>query len=187
MPRIKGTVSQEILYALFVSGAFILAAQSPRFWLKLYQNLFEGKGFRKNQVLDAFQYLKKKKRIIVEKHNHQIYIRLTKEGEREAGKYQINKLRIPVPKVWDKIWRLVIFDIPEKLRIKREAFRGKLKELGFYPLQKSIWAYPYPCEKEIKLLREFFALTPHHLRILEVEKLEQDQFLCDFFNLSMPL
>lgn len=186
MPRIKGTASQEILYTLLVGGAFVLAAQSPYFWIKLYQRFFEGKSFKKNQVLDAFQYLKKKKRILVEKHNHQIYVRLTKEGEREAGRYQINKLRIPIPKSWDKKWRLIIFDIPEKLRIKREAFRGKLKELRFYPLQKSIWVYPHPCEKEIKLLREFFALTPHHLRILEVEKLEEDQFLRKFFELSGP-
>lgn len=186
MARIKGTASQEILHTLLVVGAFILAAQSPYFWLHAYKRWFQDKpsGFQEPQIRDAFRYLKKRKMIVVEKHNHQIYIRLTKEGEKQAGKFQINKLTIPIPKRWDGVWRLIIFDIPEKLKIKREAFRGKLKDLGFYPLQKSIWAYPHPCEKEVKLLREFFNLQPRHIRVLEVQKLEEDESLRRYFNLG---
>lgn len=182
MARIKGTVSQEIMRTLFMGGALILAAQSPYFWLKVYREGFQNKGLHRDQVRDAFSYLKRKNLVEVKKHNHQIYIRLTPAGEKEAGKYQINKLAIPTPKQWDGVWRLIIFDIPEKLKIKREAFRGKLKELGFYLLQKSIWAYPYPCEKEVKLLCEFFNLQPRHIRVLEVQKLEEDEFLCNYFS-----
>lgn len=182
MPRIKGTISQEILSMCLTAGAFILAAQSPYFWLRVYRKGFQNKGFQKRQVYDAFRYLKKRKMIVVEKHNHQIYIRLTKEGEKTAGKFQINKLAIATPKQWDGVWRLIIFDIPEKLKIKREAFRGKLKELGFYLLQKSIWVYPYPCEREVMLLREFFNLQPRHIRVLEVQKLEEDGFLHKHFQ-----
>lgn len=184
MPRIKGTTSQEILHTLFVAGAFIIAAQSPYFWTNVYRNFFQGKHFREPQVKDAFQYLRRKKLLLIEKHDRQIFIRLTKEGEKEAGKYQINKLKIPIQKQWDGKWRLIIFDIPEKLRIRRDAFRGKLREFGFYPLQKSTWVYPFPCEREVKLLREFFCLTPRHIRVLEVEKLEEDTFLREIFKLS---
>lgn len=186
MTRIKGTVTQEILHTILVGGAFILAAQSPYFWMRAYKQWFQGKpsGFREPQVRDAFRYLRKRKLIVVEKHNHQIYIRLTQEGEKKAGKFQINKLTIATPRRWDGVWRLIIFDIPEKLKIKREVFRGKLKELGFYPLQKSIWIYPYPCEKEVMLLREFFNLQPRHIRVLEVQKLEDDEFLRKHFNLG---
>ena len=186
MPRIKGTPSQEILHALLTAGAFVLAAQSLYFWVDVYERWFQGKslGLREPQVRDAFKYLRKKKLIYIEKYNHQIYIRLTAEGERTAGKYQINKLSIPTPKQWDGAWRLIIFDIPEKLKVKREAFRGKLRELGFYRLQKSIWVFPFPCEKEVMLLREFFDLQPRHIRALDVQKLEEDEFLREHFNLG---
>ncbi|OHA63647.1 MAG: hypothetical protein A2842_02730 [Candidatus Wildermuthbacteria bacterium RIFCSPHIGHO2_01_FULL_48_25] len=184
MPRLKGTVSQEILHNLLIGGAFVLAAQSPYFWLNFYKNMFNGRGFRSSQVRDAFKYLRKKKLIYIETHNKQIYLRLTEEGEKEAGKFQINKLKVDRPKKWDGKWRLIIFDIPEKLKVKREAFRGKLKELGFYRLQKSIWAHAFPCEAQVHLLREFFALSPKHLRVLEVQKLEDDNFLKEFFSVE---
>lgn len=182
MAKIQGTASQAILHTCLIAGAFVLAAQSPYFWLRMYRHAFSGKGFKQKQVYDAFRYLRSRNLIQIQGHNHQIYIRLTKEGEKAAGKFQLNKLAIPTPKRWDGAWRLIIFDIPEKLKIKREAFRGKLKEFGFYLLQKSIWAYPYPCEREVKLLREFFNLQPRHIRILEVQKLEEDEFLCHHFS-----
>jgi len=47
-----------------------------------------------------------------------------------------------ITKPWDKKWRLVVFDIPEKNRLARDALRKKLKELGFAPLQRSTWISP---------------------------------------------
>ncbi|MBI2593531.1 hypothetical protein HYW44_02730 [Candidatus Daviesbacteria bacterium] len=41
---------------------------------------------------------------------------------------------------WDGKWRIIIFDIPEKQRKIRRILRGKLKEWGFKPWQKSVWA-----------------------------------------------
>lgn len=186
MPRVKGTVSQEILRKLLIGGAFLVAAQSPYFWLSFYKSLFSGERveFKERTVRDTFYYLKRRNLIVIEKKNKQIYIRLTEEGEKKAGRYQINKLKIKTPKRWDKKWRLIIFDIPEEKRIRRDAFRGKLKELGFYLLQKSVWIYPYPCQKEVKLLREFFNLTEKNLRMFEVNKLENDKFLKKIFKLT---
>ena len=44
---------------------------------------------------------------------------------------------------WDGYWRIVIFDIPNKLKRMREALRDLLKGLGFQKLQNSVWIYPY--------------------------------------------
>ena len=151
MARVKGTASQEILRKLLITGAFLIAAQSSGFWINFYKALFSGRKleFDDKIVRDAFYYLKRKNLVMIEKRNKQIYIYLTKEGEKKAGRYQINKLKIKVPRRWDKMWRLIVFDIPEKWKTKREALRGKLKELGLQLLQKSVWICPYPCEKEI--------------------------------------
>jgi DNA-binding transcriptional regulator PaaX len=180
----KGEATKKILQKLSTGGAIIFAAQSPYFWLKLYKKLFSDQNFSKKKTTDAFSYLKKRGLIDIEKKNNQIYISLTKKGEGEAGKFQINKIKIEPQKKWDKKWRLIIFDIPETVRIKREAFRGKLKELGFCQLQKSVWVYPYPCEKEIEILRGFFGLTKEQLRFFIVEKIEEDKFFLKYFKLS---
>jgi DNA-binding transcriptional regulator PaaX len=184
MARVKGNLSHEILDMLLKGGTFVFAGQSPKFWFRVYETWFSGGSFQEKQVRDAFSYLRRRGFIVVEKNNHQTYIHLTHEGEKHAGKFQINKISIAIPKRWDGVWRIIIFDIPEKLKVKREAFRGKLRELGFYPLQKSIWVYPYPCEKEIMLLREFFSLESQHIRVLEVQKLEEDKFLKDAFRMK---
>lgn len=180
--------TRKILKILLTAGIICLAAQSPYFFPALWKDLQRKKSWRfrenKEKFRNAFYYLKKKGYLNIEKANHQIYISLTEEGKKKAGRYQINDLKIEVPPKWDGKWRLVIFDIPNVQGIKREAFRGKLKELGFYPLQKSVWIYPYQCEKEIKLLREFFGLTPKHLRIVTVEKIEEDLFFRKIFKLQ---
>lgn len=51
---------------------------------------------------------------------------------------------------WDKKWRILIFDIPEKIRWKRDVFRDKLKTLGFGMIQQSAWVSPHPFEDDVK-------------------------------------
>ena len=82
---------------------------------------------------------------------------LTDKGKMKILTYHFQKMKIKKEK-WDGKWRLVVFDIPEKLKVYRNAFREKLKELGFYELQKSVFVFPYPCEDEINFLIEFFNL-----------------------------
>ena len=50
---------------------------------------------------------------------------------------------------WDHQWRIVIFDIPQDMHRQRNNFRNKLKSLGFYMLQKSVFVFPYSCEEEL--------------------------------------
>ncbi len=57
---------------------------------------------------------------------------------------------------WDGLWRIIIFDISEDKKAAREALRQKLKRFGFYHLQKSVFVFPYDCEKEITALADFF-------------------------------
>jgi len=49
-------------------------------------------------------------------------------------------------------------DIPEIKRRSRDALRRKLKELGCYELQKSVFLWPYDCKKEIEFVIHFFNL-----------------------------
>lgn len=40
---------------------------------------------------------------------------------------------------WDHTWQIVSFNVPEKIRFARDAFRLKLESLGFGKIQNSLW------------------------------------------------
>lgn len=65
----------------------------------------------------------------------------------DSGSDQVirSKLKLENKEVWDKIWRLVIFDIPEDQRLARDLLRFKLKEWGFVKIQRSVWATKKNC------------------------------------------
>lgn len=170
--------SKKILGFLLLAGMITIAVTSPYFLYNLARLILKDKKFRysgnEKQVRDAFSYLKRSGLIVIEKDGHDIKISLTDKGRKKAKKYQIDDLLIVRPKKWDGLWRVVIFDIPDTQKIKRNAFRGKLKELGFYSLQKSVWLHPFNCNKEISFLREFFGLDKKQIEVLLVKNIEND-------------
>lgn len=177
--------SKEILKYLLLAGGIYIAASSPYFVFRLMKEISKTKGYRKRKrkFLDAFSYLRKRGLIDIEKRGHDVCIALTKEGKKRAGIYQIDDLEIEIPKKWDGKWRVVIFDIPHAEKTKRNAFRRKLKELGFYFLQRSVWVHAFDCGEEIEILRNFFGLNKKQIQLLLVEKIENDLILKKFFNL----
>lgn len=106
---------------------------------------------------------------------------LSQKGKARAARLQLDELEISKPKRWDKKWRIVIFDVPESRRILRDAFRRRLKLLGFVEFQKSVFAFPYPCEDEINILVNYFDLR-ENVRYLE-SSLSYDDDLRNFFQL----
>jgi len=77
--------------------------------------------------------------------------KLTKKGIKRINFSKLFKLSLDKNKK-DGLWRVVIFDIPEKQRVKRDLLRQKLKDFDFKMIQKSVFVSPYICEKEIKEL-----------------------------------
>lgn len=182
------SLTRKILKGLLLTGAIFVAASSPYFALNLSRGLWKTLGGRKPPYKDprfknTFYYLKRRGYLDIKKNNRQIYIHLTSEGRKMAGKYQIDDMNIKTPETWDKKWRVAIFDIPNNTNIKREAFRGKLKELGFCKIQQSVWVYPYDCKKEIDLLRSFFGLDSGQLRLITTLEIGEDTALRKIFNL----
>jgi len=75
--------------------------------------------------------------------------KFTKTGIRWFEKSKFKYFKLKTVK-WDKKWRIIIFDIPQEIHNKRNWLRKKLKTLGFYMIQKSVFLFPYPCEEELK-------------------------------------
>lgn len=181
----KSEIVKDVFVWLLIGGAVAIASTSPYFvpnLIKAFQKKWS--KYPKKKVSDTFSRLRREGLIAITTVNHQIYISLTEEGRKKAGIMQIDSLQIKKPKRWDGKWRLLMFDIPEKTKISREALRGKLKELGFLLFQKSVWIHPFDCRTEVELLQDFFGLSKQQLRLIIAQNIGDDQQLKMDFNLS---
>lgn len=69
--------------------------------------------------------------------------RLTQQGYSKLRRYQPKKLR--------SAELMVVFDIPENERNKRQRLRAVLREFKFIQVQKSVWISQYDCEQYLRL------------------------------------
>jgi CRISPR/Cas system-associated endoribonuclease Cas2 len=192
MPR-KSELVDTILDCIFIAGVITIAWTSPQFGTKVVPQFFKylfnhSRRFKytrekSNEYSNSFYRLKRQGLIKIEFRGKQLHISLTEKGKKRAGKIQIDGLKIKKQKSWDGKWRILIFDIAENHKIKREAVRGKLKEWNLYKLQKSVWVCPYEFVKEIKALREFFGLNEKEMRAINAQWIEDDKLIRKHFRI----
>lgn len=110
-------------------------------------------------------------------------LRVTDKGRKKLRSWSLQKYQIPKPKKWDKRWRVLIFDIPERRKGLRDKVRRALQASGFVRLQDSVWIYPYDCEELIILLKADFKIGKDMLYMI-VDTLEYDTPILTRFNLT---
>jgi len=190
-----GKIAKDILLVLATAGVLAVAATSPYFLINLARAIkknAEYKARRNNNgsadrvLARSLSGLNKNKIIIVKKDGNNYTVKLTEEGKKVVKKIQFEGMKIEKQEKWDGRWRIIIFDIPEgnkrRGKILRDAMRFKMKNMGFYQLQKSVWAHAYPCEKEIQLLCEILKTGPF-VNIITAEKIYNDDGLRKYFKL----
>ena len=109
-------------------------------------------------------------------------LRLTAKGEQVLRRLELHDFKLRKPKRWDRKWRILIFDIPERRKGLRQKIRYTLKAIGFVRLQDSVWAYPYDCEDLVTLLKADFKVGKDLLYLI-VDSLEYDKPLKEYFGL----
>lgn len=117
-----------------------------------------------------------------ESKDGKITVRLKKDGKEKALKYSIEEMDIKKPKKWDKKWRIVIFDIPEKKKLARDILQQKLRELGFKKIQNSIYVYPFPCEDEIEFISSVYEIRPY-VQLMRADKVSNEELLKAHFKI----
>ncbi|MEK7664823.1 MAG: hypothetical protein AAB361_01635 [Patescibacteria group bacterium] len=180
----KSEIAKDILIILLVAGIVTIAATSPFFLVNLLKGFKRFKKYPRRKVYDTFYRLKQQGFIDFYKEGGQIYFLLTKKGKKKTSWMQINDLKIKKTEKWDGKWRILMFDIAELKKLYREAFRGKLKSMGFVILQKSVWIIPYDCTKEIEMLKSFFGLSNKEIRLITVKDIGEEKDLKKFFKLD---
>lgn len=181
-PFIKDTILK-----IAAGGAFILiAATSPYFLTQFAQSYFKEKSkkatYARARRLKEFE----KKKIISFKElgNGKIRIELTHKGKLLAREYDLENMKINKPKTWDKKWRIIMYDIPNDNKKARDAFRFKIRQLGLYPLQKSVWISPYDFISEIEFLCAVFDIDMNsHVYQITTNKIPKEREAKKWFNL----
>ena len=133
---------------------------------------------RSYRLEKAIEHLKNKKLVVADGD----FVYLSENGLNKGLIENIEHF-IKRPKKWDKLWRVIIFDIPVEKNEARTALRRKLQEIGFYQIQKSVFVYPYPCEKEIMFIGKFFGVEKFIEIILAKSLGRRESRIKKFFKL----
>jgi len=142
--------SAKLLISLFeaveiTAKSFFKASPIYRQSMKKYYN---DDRYDKAEINDRIQYLKSMGFIKTFTESRERFVELSPKGFKKLKKLSA-EIKIDRPKKWDKKWRMVIFDVPEKFRSSRNSLRFKLLSLGLIKIQKSVYVYPFPCTDEI--------------------------------------
>lgn len=178
----KGELAILILKCLLAVGGIAIVLSLPGIAPALAMFIPKNK-YEKNRINGAVKRLEYNKFVEIEKHGSKKRIIVTGKGKRYAKEIILDEITIEKPKKWDGLWRVVIFDIPEPKRYARNALNRKLKELEFYPLQKSTFIFPYKCSEAVHFIRKYFDVEKY-VSFLVVKEIEGSDMLKKHFGIK---
>jgi len=159
----------------------VLLAVKPFLEAEKEKEFESWKHFNRSYLKRTIRRLRREKIVEIQERDGEQTVILTKNGKRRILKYSLEELSISKPKRWDGQWRLVMYDVTHDRKQLRDLFRETLKNLGFYQLQESVWLYPYPCEKTISFLREYYGIGNEVIYVV-ARKLEDDSPYRTYFH-----
>ena len=86
---------------------------------------------------------------------------------------------------WDKRWRVIIYDIPEKHKASRDKLTHFLRLSGCYQLQRSTWITPFACRDVIETICAKLHVD-EYISYFEALNLDNEQALLDHARARYP-
>jgi CRISPR/Cas system-associated endoribonuclease Cas2 len=163
LPYSLGAASLAILFdigrGIFKAGEGILEAKSRKMGVG---GAFDWGMKNSGDFVSDYFEIKMAIKNLTENNSRVILHRLEKKGlvEKSDRDYRLTSLGLKYfkkikqsndenKKKWDSKWRIVSFDIPEKIKREREWMRFKLFEAGYKTLQKSVFIGKRPLSREL--------------------------------------
>lgn len=176
------TLGTVLLGIIAVCGAITIAAVAPNILSAFGRTGKHRRYFNKQDFNKQLSYFRRRGYIKFSKNNGDgtTGISLTKSGEEQVIKQRLASLKVIPQDKWDKIWRIVIFDVPEKNTWARNGLRFYLKRMGFYQLQKSTFVSPHPCREEVEFLGRIYGLD-EEIRLIETSNISYDKDIKECF------
>lgn len=150
LPRILHTVANGLVAVASSAGHTSRSAYQA---FRVFHELQEISAQRLRQ---SVRYAIDKQYIVITRKKGKPFIELSAKGRRLLGREALEALQPKVQKKWDKLYRIILFDIPESHKTSRDRFASGLKKIGCIQIQKSAFAFPYPCFEEVEVLVDFY-------------------------------
>lgn len=157
----KKSTSGQIIYALGMGLGISVALSNRRSSHKMTKILLKeifGLNQEPKNLTRSFSKLRQLKLVSMEQAGKETKMVLTEKGQMTFLRFNYENLQVKKNKIWDRNFRMVIFDIPEKKRKQRDLFRAKIKEMNFVKFNDSVWVYPYPCQREIDFIAHYLGI-----------------------------
>lgn len=180
----KNYIQQAILGTIGVTGILAASLIAPNA-LQVLPHLMGKKRYKLAfEARTAIKRLEIKGHIKWVERRGKRYAEITAAGRRALA---LAKARtqptIPTKKRWDRRYRMVIFDIPERRKKVREKLRRMMVTFGFFRLQDSVWISPYDCEDVIALIKAELQIGKDVLYII-ADTIENDAWIRRHFGLK---
>ena len=167
--RIKArSLAHALLVIAALGGITLLAITAPNAFQMLGRRHRRGEWWAEHEaerrrIREALGRLRRRRMVEFDVHGGEEFLKVTEQGRRYLRKFDFEELKLLKPRRWDGKWRIIVFDVPEKVAEKRKLFQRKLREVGFHQLQKSVWVYPYECRDEADFMASFAEVDPYVL------------------------
>ncbi len=183
MSRGLGSVQKKVLLLLQGGLALGLAYSAGKQIGVLRELADEWKKIERRALNGAIRSLYQSQLVdIREIGQGRVEMVLSKKGKRKTISFCLDSISVKKPARWDGKWRLVSFDIPQERKKARDALRLHLRRLGFHPLQKSLFIFPYSCEEELDFIIEYYDLR-QFVWLITADILDKDLHLKKIFHL----
>lgn len=174
----KGEIQKIILEAVKMAGVLSVGLVAPNVLTAMHK-LGLIPGSRQGEIISSSASRLCQNGLL--KFNGKYY-ELTEKGEKKLRQLELSGYKLNHSQKWDKKWRVIIFDIPEKKKKARDQIRRLFISAGLLRLQDSVWVYPHDCEDIIGLLKTDFGIGKDLLYMI-VDEIENDKHLREEFDL----
>ncbi len=177
----KRELTKDILKGLAVGGLIVASFALPGL-PQIFSMLGVNNSKDRYRVKRTIKSLEEQKLIDIYEKDDEQTMKITEKGKQRVLKYKFNEMIIGRPKKWDGYWRIIAFDIPEKHKKGRDALTRKLKEIGLYPIQKSVFICPFECRDEVDFIGEIFN-TRKFIHYFLAKEIDDEEYLKKYYNL----
>ena len=171
-------ILEVIGLSLIIGGGSPLRPTLPIMVKAIIKTLKEIKKLNvdEDKVKKSLQRLEKKEIIELVEQGDNVYVYLKDKDNPTVFQYSIRALfdLKRKRKKGNGKWYMVFFDVPEVQKNKRNYLRRFLIKVGFYRYQKSVYVFPYECEKEIALIKKIIE-GAKYMKYIVADKIEDEE------------
>jgi len=179
--------TEKILYWL-LEGMCDLLMSSRRLYRWQYDQMYRGylddidKTFDKKLRQRVSRY-RKRGWVVVSETKGRRWLTLSDKGKKKLMDEKIKNVRFAPEIKWDGVWRVIIYDLGDIKAVHRYKVMRTFLRWGFCHVQKSVFVFPHACDKEVRMVAEFYELGKS-VWIFEAIKTDNSEALKKFFHIE---